>query len=65
MREDIAYAVTLFRRSPALSALAALALAIGIASTTALFSVVHAVLLRPLPYADPGRLVAIEATDPA
>jgi putative ABC transport system permease protein len=65
MREDLRCAFRLLHRTPSLSALAALALAIGIAATTALFSVVHAVLLRPLPYANPWQLVAIEATDPA
>jgi putative ABC transport system permease protein len=45
-------------RKPLFAATAILTLALGVGGATAVFSVVHAVLLRPLPYADPGRLVA-------
>jgi predicted permease len=47
------------RRSPLQAALVVITLALGIGTTTAAFSVVHAVLLRPLDYADPGRLVHV------
>jgi predicted permease len=46
-------------KAPAFSAMAVLTIALGIASTTALFSVVYAVLLQPLAFPDPGRVVAL------
>ena len=52
-------------RSPGLTALATFALALGIGGNTAVFSVVNAVLLRPLPVADPGRMVWIWANSPS
>jgi len=54
---DAAYAGRVLRRSPVFALTAALTIALGIGATTAVFSVTHAVLLRPLPYDDPGRLV--------
>ncbi len=47
------------RRSPGLTAIAVFTLALAIGATTAIFSVVYGVLLRPLPYADPSRIMAI------
>ena len=49
----------LLRRAPAFAAISALVVALGIGTTTAIFSVVYGVMLRPLPYGEPERLVAI------
>src|SRR5437660_11050646 len=50
------YAVRQFRLSPVFTAAAILTLALGIGGTTAIFTLIHAVMLRSLPVADPGRL---------
>ena len=57
--QDLYYAVRSLRKTPGFMAAAILVLAVGIGSTTAIFSVVNAALLRSLPFQDPDRLVLL------
>jgi len=59
LRQDLRYGVRSATRAPLFTLLAVLTLALGIGATTAIFSVVHGVLLRPLPYREAERLVTV------
>lgn len=58
--QDIRYALRSFVRAPGFTFVALITLALGIGGTTAIFSIVDGVLLRPLPYSDPGRILRID-----
>jgi predicted permease len=62
VRQDVKSALRTMRRSPGLYALLALVIGVGVGATTAVYSVVSPLLLRPLPFDDPGELVWIENT---
>jgi putative ABC transport system permease protein len=62
--QDLGYAIRALRRTPALSLVVVASLAIGIGANTAIFSVVNALLLKPLPYPDPDRLAVLWLRSP-
>jgi predicted permease len=60
---DLRFALRSYRRAPGFTAVALLTLALGIGTTTAAFSIIEAVLVRPLPYPGSGRIVALAGRD--
>jgi predicted permease len=65
LRQDVRYGLRLFLRQPGFTAAAVLTFALGIGANTAVFTIVDAVLLKPLPYPDSGRVVSVFLRSPS
>src|SRR5579872_6159479 len=62
---DLKFAIRQLLKNPGFTAVAVCTLALGIGGNTGIFSVIHAVLLKPLPYGEPGRIVMIWPDNPS
>jgi len=60
--QDVRFAGRLLRKHPAFTAVAVVVLALGVGATSAMFTIVHAVMLRPLPFRDPGHVLELYET---
>jgi predicted permease len=65
LRQDLGFAARQLRRNPGFAAVAVATIAVGIAATATVVGVVRAVVLEPLPFHEPGRLVQVQAVSPA
>jgi putative ABC transport system permease protein len=63
--QDVRYAIRMFVKHPGFTAVALLTLSLGVGATTAIFSVLNTVMLRPLPFAEPDRLIRMWESNPA
>ena len=62
MVSDLRHAIRLLAKTPGFTIIVVLVLTLGIGANTAIFSIVNGVLLQPLPFANPDRLVAVDTT---
>lgn len=64
LRQDLAYALRMLRRAPTFTLTAILTIALGVGANTAIFSVVHGIVFKPLPFPDPEQLVRMWSANP-